>query len=106
MPRNVTINIVYAIVTPQLMVKFKAGAVARVDKGPNYFIDNGHLANPPPIGSIAPQKMGLATNQHLNMAFREKKLQWRSGFPSAVIFIPCPIPKLCFDGLPPKKDIF
>jgi hypothetical protein len=55
MPRNVTLNVVYAVVTPQFMVKFKAGAVARVDDGPNYFIDKGHLANPPPVGSNTPQ---------------------------------------------------
>jgi hypothetical protein len=106
MPRNATLNIVYATVTPQLMVKFKTGAVVRVDNGPNYFIDKGHLANPPPAGSNTPHKMGLTPNRHLNMAFREKKLQWRSGFPSTVIFMPCAIPKICFNGLAPKKDIF
>jgi hypothetical protein len=41
-------------ITPQLMVKVEVGAVSRVDDGPNYFIDNGHLVNPPPAGTNIP----------------------------------------------------
>ena len=73
-PRNVVINIVYATVTPQALVKFKVSATARVDNGPNYFIDRGPMVNLPPVGASTPHEMGLISNRRFNMTFRSKKL--------------------------------
>lgn len=63
MPRNTCLNVVFATVTPQFQVKFEVGSIKRVDNGPTFFVDNGPMANPPPTGSMAPQSMGLTTNE-------------------------------------------